>query len=92
LHPRGWTAGLRWLTPALPSQGRTGRGEPVALESRRGRVREVMTKGGWQFAWLVGLAAVPLTFVLVRRQELARTVAASLGRDAPALVPADWSN
>jgi hypothetical protein len=51
-----------------------------------------MTKGGWQFAWLVGLAAVPLTFVLVRRQELARTVAASLGRDAPALVPADWSN
>ena len=38
---------------------------------------------------LVGLAAVPLTFVLVRRQELARAVAASLAREAPALVPAD---
>jgi len=38
---------------------------------------------------LVGLAAVPLTFVLVRRQELARAVAANLGREAPALVPSD---
>jgi EmrB/QacA subfamily drug resistance transporter len=35
---------------------------------------------------LVGLSAVPLTFVLVRRQELARAVAASLGREAPELV------
>jgi EmrB/QacA subfamily drug resistance transporter len=38
---------------------------------------------------LVGLAAVPLTFVLVRRQELARAVAASLSREAPALVPSE---
>jgi EmrB/QacA subfamily drug resistance transporter len=38
---------------------------------------------------LVGLAAVPLTFVLVRRQELARAVAASLAREAPALVPSE---
>ena len=38
---------------------------------------------------LVGLSAVPLTFVLVRRQELARAVAASLGRQAPVLVPAE---
>ena len=38
---------------------------------------------------LVGLAAVPLTFVLVRRQELARAVAASMAREAPAPVPAD---
>jgi hypothetical protein len=36
---------------------------------------------------LVGLSAVPLTFVLVRRQELARAVAASLSREAPELVP-----
>jgi EmrB/QacA subfamily drug resistance transporter len=35
---------------------------------------------------LVGLSAVPLTFVLVRRQELARAVAASLSREAPELV------
>jgi EmrB/QacA subfamily drug resistance transporter len=38
---------------------------------------------------LVGLAAVPLTFVLVRRQELARAVAASLAKETPALVPSD---
>jgi EmrB/QacA subfamily drug resistance transporter len=36
---------------------------------------------------LVGLSAVPLTFVLVRRQELARAVAVSLSREAPELVP-----
>ena len=49
--------------------------------------------GGFSAAlWVcgvVGLAAVALTFVLVRRQELARAVAASIGREAPALVPAD---
>ena len=38
---------------------------------------------------LVGVAAVPITFVLVHRQELAQAVAASVGREAPALVPAD---
>jgi EmrB/QacA subfamily drug resistance transporter len=38
---------------------------------------------------LIGLAGVPLTFVLVRRQELALAVAASQGRQAPALVPAE---
>jgi hypothetical protein len=32
---------------------------------------------------------VPLTFVLVRRQQLARAVAASLAREAPALVPSE---
>jgi EmrB/QacA subfamily drug resistance transporter len=49
--------------------------------------------GGFTWAlWvcgLVGLAAVPLTLVLVRRQELARAVAASMSPEAPALVPAE---
>ncbi len=48
--------------------------------------------GGFSTAlWVcgvVGLAAVALTFVLVRRQELAQAVAANMGREAPALVPA----
>ncbi len=38
---------------------------------------------------LVGLAAVPLTFALVRRQDLARAVAASMARESPVPVPAD---
>lgn len=49
--------------------------------------------GGFSWAlWvcgLVGLAGVPLTFVLVRRQELARAVAASVVREAPVLVAAE---
>ncbi len=51
-----------------------------------------LTGGFSQALWvcgLVGLAAVPLTFVLVRRQELAQAVAASLGKESPALVPSD---
>ena len=51
-----------------------------------------LTGGFGRALWvcgLVGLAAVSFTFVLVRRQELARAVAASLGREAPVLVPAD---
>jgi hypothetical protein len=35
---------------------------------------------------LAGLAAVPITFLLIRRSELARAVATSLQRDRP--VPA----
>ena len=51
-----------------------------------------LTGGFSQALWvcgLVGVAAVPLTFVLVRRQELAQAVAASLGKEAPVLVPSD---
>jgi MFS family permease len=51
-----------------------------------------LTGGFSQALWvcgLVGVAAVPLTFVLVRRQELAPALAASLGKEAPALVPSD---
>jgi hypothetical protein len=48
---------------------------------------------GFQWAlWvcgLVALAAVPVTFLLVRRTELARAVAASLRQKAPASAPAD---
>jgi len=46
--------------------------------------------GGFQWAFwvtgLTGLAAVPVTFLLIRRTELARAVAASQQREAP--VPA----
>jgi EmrB/QacA subfamily drug resistance transporter len=46
--------------------------------------------GGFQWAFwvcgLAGLAAVPVTFLLIRRSELARAVAASLQRERP--VPA----
>jgi MFS family permease len=46
--------------------------------------------GGFQWAFwvcgLVGLAAVPVTFLLIRRSELARAVANSLQRERP--VPA----
>jgi len=49
--------------------------------------------GGFQWAlWvcgLVGLAAVPVTFLLVRRTELARAVAAARLQQAPASAPAD---
>jgi len=49
--------------------------------------------GGFQWAlWvcgLVALAAVPVTFLLVRRTELARAVAVSLRQKAPASAPAD---
>jgi hypothetical protein len=51
-----------------------------------------LTGGFSQALWvcgLIGLAAVPLTFVLVRRQEMARAVAASLGREAPVLVASE---
>jgi len=49
--------------------------------------------GGFQWAlWvcgLVGLAAVPITFLLVRRTELAQAVAAALPQKAPASAPAN---
>ncbi len=49
--------------------------------------------GGFRSAlWvsgLVGLAGAVSTIVLVKRQEMARAVAASQGREAPAPVPAD---
>ncbi len=49
--------------------------------------------GGFQWAFwvsgLTGLAAVPVTFLLIRRTELARAVAAALPRQAPATAPAD---
>jgi hypothetical protein len=49
--------------------------------------------GGFQWAfWVSGLtalAAVPVAFLLIRRTELARAVAASLPRQAPAPVPTD---
>jgi len=37
----------------------------------------------------VGLAAVPVTFLLVRRTELARAVAAALPQKVPASASAD---
>jgi EmrB/QacA subfamily drug resistance transporter len=49
--------------------------------------------GGFQWAFwvtgLTGLAAVPVTILLIRRTELARAVAASLQREAPVPAHAD---
>jgi EmrB/QacA subfamily drug resistance transporter len=49
--------------------------------------------GGFQWAFwvsgLTGLAAVPVTFLLIRRRELARAVATATQREAPVSVPAD---
>jgi EmrB/QacA subfamily drug resistance transporter len=49
--------------------------------------------GGFQWAFwvigLTGLAAVPVTFLLIRRTELAHAVASSLPRQAPATVQTD---
>ena len=49
--------------------------------------------GGFHWAFwvcgLVGLTAVPVTFLLVRRTELARAAAAAMQRKAPAPAPAD---
>jgi EmrB/QacA subfamily drug resistance transporter len=49
--------------------------------------------GGFQWAFwvigLTGLAAVPVTFLLIRRTELAHAVAASLPRQAPATAQTD---
>ncbi len=48
--------------------------------------------GGFQWAfWVSGLtalAAVPVTFLLIRRTEIARAVAASMQREAPTPAPA----
>jgi hypothetical protein len=49
--------------------------------------------GGFQWAfWVSGLtalAAVPVTFLLIRRTELARAVATATQREALVSVPAD---
>ena len=49
--------------------------------------------GGFQWAFwvtgLTGLAAVPVTFLLIRRTELARAAAASRQRQAPVPAPTD---
>ena len=59
----------------------------------QGHAAPAALTGGFQWAlWvcgLVGLAAVPVTFLLVRRTELARAVAAALPQKAPASAPAN---
>jgi hypothetical protein len=53
----------------------------------QGHATAAALTGGFQWAfWVSGLtalAAVPVTFLLIRRRELARAVAASLPREAP---------
>ena len=56
----------------------------TAAAALTGGFRSALWVGG-----LVGLAGVVSTIVLVKRQEMARAVAASQGREAPALVAAD---
>ena len=59
----------------------------------QGHAAAVALTGGFQWAfWVSGLtalAAVPVAFLLIRRTELARAVAASLPRQAPAPAPTD---
>src|SRR5712691_9136332 len=59
----------------------------------QGHAAAASPTGGFQWAfWVTGLtalAAVPVTFLLIRRTELARAVAASLQRQAPVPAPAD---
>src|SRR6266702_1754223 len=59
----------------------------------QGHAAATALTGGFQWAfWVTGLtalAAVPVTFLLIRRTELARAVAASLQRQAPVPAPAD---
>jgi EmrB/QacA subfamily drug resistance transporter len=59
----------------------------------QGHAAAAALTGGFQWAlWvcgLVSLAAVPVTFLLVRRTELARAVAAARQQQAPASAPAD---
>jgi EmrB/QacA subfamily drug resistance transporter len=59
----------------------------------QGHAAAAALTGGFQWAfWVSGLtalAAVPVAFLLIRRTELARAVAASLPRQAPAPAPAD---
>jgi len=59
----------------------------------QGHAAAAALTGGFQQAfWVTGitaLAAVPVTFLLIRRTEIARAVAASQQREAPLPAPAD---
>ena len=59
----------------------------------QGHAAAAALTGGFQWAfWVSGLtalAAVPVAFLLIRRTELARAVAAALPRQAPAPAPTD---
>ena len=59
----------------------------------QGHAAAAALTGGFQWAfWVSGLtalAAIPVTFLLIRRTEIARAVAASQQREAPLLAPAD---
>jgi EmrB/QacA subfamily drug resistance transporter len=59
----------------------------------QGRAPAAALTGGFQWAFwvigLTGLAAVPVTFLVIRRTELAHAVAASLPRQAPATAQTD---
>jgi len=59
----------------------------------QGHATAAALTGGFQWAlWvsgLTGLAAVPVTFLLIRRRELARAAATALQREAPVPVSAD---
>jgi MFS family permease len=59
----------------------------------QGHAAAAALTAGFQWAFwvtgLTGLAAVPVTFLLIRRTELARAVAASLPRPAPLSAPTD---
>jgi len=78
---------------ATPAAARIHRrvGAPAGVSTSTDLINELT--GGFQWAFWVGgltaLAAVPVTFLLIRRRELARAVATATQRDAPVSVPAD---
>jgi len=59
----------------------------------QGHAAAAALTGGFQWAfWVSGLtalAAIPVTFLLIRRRELARAVATATQREAPVSVPAN---
>ena len=63
----------------------------LAIVVRQGHAAAAAPTGRFQWAlWvsgLIALAAVPVTFVLIRRAEIARAVAASMQPAAPASAP-----
>ena len=69
---------------ATRSRGLLGQGHAVA---------DALT-GGFHWAFwvcgLVGLSAVPVALLLVRRTEIAQAATAAMQQKAPAPAPADW--
>jgi EmrB/QacA subfamily drug resistance transporter len=93
-HEAGLASGLLNTTQQLGGALGVAVASSVAASHFKTLVRSGDTQvaaltGGFQWAfWVcgaIGLCAVPVTFLLVRRHELARTIAATIGESQPAL-------